>query len=333
MIADTIVFSRPRSAALVREKLEDAGPGPQEVMVRAEASLLSNGTELAAFTGRGSATYPTRPGYSMLGRVERRGVAVRGLATGDRVLCFGNHSSLQLYDVSCRYPWATLLRIGDDATAEQALVGRMARIAGVATERVPKDLNEEVVVVGLGLVGVIAALLLQHEGRPVVGLTRSSGRRAGARAAGVRDVRASDGSVLQSSAAAAIDSAGTAGSISECVRVVRKGGVIVMLGTPRMTPEESIALGDCLLKVHRKSAYLVGAHEWGRPNLDAGTALVELTAGLSFVARHLDATSLVTHRIEPEAAPATYERMHNEPSSFLGVQIDWMKREDRGNAK
>src|SRR5437660_2979977 len=88
----------------VRE-VEMPPPAANQVLVAAEVSAVSAGTELAVWTGTHQWLkdpalpdwkFPFRPGYSAAGTVVAVGSEVKGWKEGDRVSYPGNHASAEL---------------------------------------------------------------------------------------------------------------------------------------------------------------------------------------------------------------------------------------------
>ncbi len=107
------------------EELDPSQVGEGQALIRAETTMVSAGTELAAFTalsknvyipGRWN-SYPWRPGYGLVGRVEAVGPKEQKLKPGQRVFCFGKHASLQIYDYSGSKPMNGIFAIPDDVEA------------------------------------------------------------------------------------------------------------------------------------------------------------------------------------------------------------------------
>src|SRR5262245_5417392 len=83
-------------------------PAANQVLVAAEVSAVSAGTELAVYTGTHQWLldpnmtdwkFPFRPGYSAAGTVVAVGGDVQSWKPGDRVSFPGNHASLELLTV------------------------------------------------------------------------------------------------------------------------------------------------------------------------------------------------------------------------------------------
>src|SRR5205085_4933850 len=93
------VFPEPGSVVLETGHL--APPGPGQVLLRSEKSLISTGTELTALTGdfppgsRWAAyiQYPVGAGYSSVARVEAVGEGVDRVCPGERVTSWAPHAT------------------------------------------------------------------------------------------------------------------------------------------------------------------------------------------------------------------------------------------------
>jgi 2-desacetyl-2-hydroxyethyl bacteriochlorophyllide A dehydrogenase len=166
------------------------GPAEGELVVRAEVSGISAGTELLAYRGEldpsqpvdetlgalaGTFTYPFAYGYSAVGRVERS----RGrIPEGSLVFAFHPHQDLfvvaeeEVVALDGEDPRrATLLPLVE--TALQACLDAGPR------------LGEPVAVLGLGCVGALTAALLSRAGAYVVASEPQEERRQAARRLGV----------------------------------------------------------------------------------------------------------------------------------------------------
>src|SRR5437867_6712911 len=91
----------------VRE-VELPPPASNQILVAAEVSAVSAGTELAVYTGTHQWLndlnlpdwkFPFRPGYSAAGVVVEVGSDVKHPKPGDRVSFPGNHASLELLTI------------------------------------------------------------------------------------------------------------------------------------------------------------------------------------------------------------------------------------------
>jgi predicted dehydrogenase/threonine dehydrogenase-like Zn-dependent dehydrogenase len=193
---------------------------PGGVLLRTSRSLISTGTELALTGGGGGSLLRralARPdlvrrarekigavglrrtidlirareqgavplGYSAAGEVIQVGADVRRFKVGDRIACGGagyaNHAELNYVPENL----AAVAPAGVDDTA--AAFGTVAAIALHAVRRLAPSLGEQVVVVGLGLLGQLTVQLLRLSGCRVFGVDPELARIRLARGAGLED--------------------------------------------------------------------------------------------------------------------------------------------------
>jgi 2-desacetyl-2-hydroxyethyl bacteriochlorophyllide A dehydrogenase len=189
--AKAVWFVAPRSVE-VRE-CEVPEPRPGEVLVRTAFSGISPGTEMLAYRGNidetvalddalpalsGRFSYPFRYGYSCVGRVERsRGAPMEGTAVfafhphQDRVVV-GSGDVVEVEGVALRA--ATLFPLVETALQVSLDAGPVA--------------DELVVVTGLGVVGLLTALLLRRAGARVAASEPVGWRREVAASVGIESV-------------------------------------------------------------------------------------------------------------------------------------------------
>lgn len=124
------------------EEYEIPEPGPDQIRVRTEVSLVSAGTELAIFSGihqgltNPATSWPKFPqvmGYMAVGRVEACGERVTAVRPGQRLLCSGRHATTSLINGTA--PGLAAWVLPEDLPAEQAVFARMAKTAITAVAR------------------------------------------------------------------------------------------------------------------------------------------------------------------------------------------------------
>src|SRR5438034_1929922 len=171
-------------------------PQPNQILVAAEVSAISAGTELAVYTGTHQWLkdpnlpdwkFPFHPGYSAAGTVVAVGSAVTGCQPGDRVSYPGNHASAELLTLGHeRGRW---WKLPEGLGAEQAAWACVARYGMGAAIRAGITLGRSAAVLGLGIIGQFALRCLLAAGAsPVVGVDSVRMRREAARAAGCAHV-------------------------------------------------------------------------------------------------------------------------------------------------
>ncbi|WP_448612606.1 zinc-binding dehydrogenase [Modestobacter sp. URMC 112] len=196
MRAVRLLFVAPEQVA--PEAVEVPPPGPGQLLVRTRYSGISTGTELLAYRGlldpdlptdesigslTGTFRFPFPYGYSCVGEVEQPAGAV---AQGALVFAFHPHQDrfvVGVDDVVALPPGtdprvATLLPYVETGLQLSLDAGHAA--------------HEAVVVLGMGVVGVVTALLLQRAGASVVAAEPSAERRALAASVGIEAVEPED---------------------------------------------------------------------------------------------------------------------------------------------
>ena len=190
MKARQAVIAEPFRVEVREVDLPD--PGPEQVLVRTEASFVSPGTELAVYTGTHQWLqdpilldwkFPFRPGYSAAGEVVALGAKVEGWKRGDRVSYPGNHASAELLTLT--HERGKLWKLPANLGAEKAAMACVARYGMGASIRAGLTLGRSAAVLGLGVIGQFVALrCLQAAGAyPVVGIDGVAMRRQAAKSA------------------------------------------------------------------------------------------------------------------------------------------------------
>ncbi len=168
-------------------------PGPGQLVVEALYTAISPGTEMRCLAGRQTkVTFPFIPGYSMVGRVAARGAGV-AVAEGSLVFCqgteraahplgWGGHIGQALRSADSVF----LIPAGVDPL--EAALAKVSAIAYRGVRAAVPQPHEEVAVVGLGLIGQLAARLHRLSGARVVAADVSPDRAALARAAGLETI-------------------------------------------------------------------------------------------------------------------------------------------------
>jgi 2-desacetyl-2-hydroxyethyl bacteriochlorophyllide A dehydrogenase len=341
MKARQAVLLEPYKVA-VRE-VELPPPAANQVLVAAEVSAISAGTELAVYTGTHQWLkdpnlpdwkFPFRPGYSAAGTVVAVGSDVRGWKPGDRVSFPGNHASAELLTVG--HERGRLWRLPPNLDAEKASVACIARYGLGASIRAGITLGRSAAVLGLGVIGQFALRCLIAAGaNPVVGIDEVKMRRNAALAAGADhvidpkagDVREQLSAVLGRRGAEVVaDATGVPDAIPTAMALACDAGQVVVVGSPRGRAKEVNFYDD----LHRRYLEVTGAHgnmlfEPAHARLagawDIDKAQNWLLAALA--SGRLSLAGLITHRIAPEELGTAYEGLLKKKEEYLGVVVRW----------
>lgn len=148
-------------------------PGPNELLIKVRASMISAGTELGGVKNRreNPSDAPPRPfGYQNAGDVIALGEGVTRFQVGDKLCCMGIGDSL--HATHSVIPVNLALPIPDGVSYEEAASAHLGATALHAIRRAELQLSEFVVVVGLGVVGQFAAQFARISGAYVMALDR-----------------------------------------------------------------------------------------------------------------------------------------------------------------
>ena len=177
---------------------------------------------------------PLPLGYCNVGRVIEVGEGVDGFKPGDRVLSNGKHASVVCVP---KHLCALIPEGVEDADAVFTVIGAIA-LQGMRLAE--PTFGESFVVVGLGLVGLMAVQLLRANGCRVMGVDVDESRLALARSLGAHQVVAASGDVLaaarQFSAGQGLDgvliTASTKSNepVRQAAQMCRKRGRVVLVG-------------------------------------------------------------------------------------------------------
>jgi threonine dehydrogenase-like Zn-dependent dehydrogenase len=185
--ARAVVFTGPRRVEV--HDVPVAAPGPGEVVVRTLFSGISSGTELLAYRGEidpdlvlderigtlsGTFSYPFQYGYSCVGE-----------ADGKLVFAFHPHQDQFVARAD------DVVALGEVDAREATLFPLVETALQISLDAGPV-LGIDVVVLGLGAVGVLTSLVLSRAGARVTGVDPSAWRRGKAASLGVHVVERGD---------------------------------------------------------------------------------------------------------------------------------------------
>ncbi len=327
MIAQQVHFDREKVGL---KEVEVGKPGPGEVLIRAEYSALSIGTEMAWI--RESRTsgnpLPADLGYSLVGVVEEVGVGA-AYGPGQRVLALAPHASAVITDGSD----AALTPVPEGLEPAVASLGTLASVGLHAVERARVNLGESAVVFGYGLVGSFVAQLLGASGAGlVVVIEPEERRRQLARKLGADHAVGPDLSALRKLLAAAgypdgadltMEVAGHPSVFPDCLEVLRVGGRLVCTST--FHDGLPVTLYPAIVE---QELTVIGAHQPKCPPAPVPyypySQRQNRRLGLAMMLKGtLRAEELITHRVPWWEAPSLYERLEKGDRTVLGAVLEW----------
>lgn len=348
MMNPNIVFTSAGVAELIDRPMPDPKSG--EVLVRVVRSCISSGTERANLIGvpdggvgifgtATTATWPRQCGYSTSGVVEKLGEGVTGLKVGDRVAM-----SWTLHSAHVCVPAGNAYRIPDGVSFEQAALTHISTFPMAAVRKCRLEIGEGAIVMGQGILGQLAVLILKAAGAtPVIAADPVAEKRTRALALGAdfaldptavdfaaqakslcpSEYRKIFGRVEMSGPKVGIEVTGVGAALNGVLDVIAPFGRIALLGCTR----DSDFTVDYYHKVHGRGVTLVGAHTacrnsdesapgWWTQRDDALAFLRLLALGRISLAGFVDEV----HKIS--ACGDVYARLARG-GAFPVVQFDW----------
>ena len=311
--------------------------GSTDVRVRALVSGLSAGSELLVYRGlapsdlppdlptvEGDFRLPIKFGYANVGAVVEVGAAVAGLEVDD--LVFAHHPHQTEYVVGATFP----IRLPKGLPVERGVFAANLETAATVVMDANPRLEEAVLVVGQGIVGLLVTMLLKRAGaRPIIAVDFHELRRdAAVRAGADHALGPGDGLVRQvmeltggRGVDVAVEASGSPAALQSCVDTAAFGGTVVVASWYGRR-EVRLTLGGAF---HRRRLRLVSSQvstldptlspRWSR---DRRTDLVRT------LLTELPLEDLISHRFPFRAAASAYELLEGKPGECLQVVLDYV---------
>ena len=280
-------------------------------------------------------------GYSSAGTVLDVGSGVRALSVGDLVACAGagyaNHAEI------IAVPENLCVKLPVGANLCHAAYNTLGAIALQGVRQADLRVGETCVVIGLGLLGQLACLILRGSGVRVVGLDIKAravelARRHCADEALTIDTPGLEGVVDELTdgigADAVIITAATSSllPVNLAGRLLRKRGTVVIVGDVPTGFDREPDYYRKELSLRMSCSYGPGRYELGyeEKGLDYPPAYVRWTENRNMQAfqhlvhsRAIDIDYLTTHRFSIDQAPAAYDLIVNKAEEFLGIVLEY----------
>ena len=310
--------------------------GPNEAIIQNEASIISAGTELSrVFALKPGVTFPVRLGYGSVGRILRKGAGLTEYEEGDLVYYLGSHASLQRFTGNGDSQWNHFFKVPPGLDAVEASLVCMIAIALTGPNDSEVKIGDSVAVFGLGVVGLLAALLYQINGARVIGLDPVESRCELAKELGIRETidcapveQAEAVKALTEGLGAdiAVDAVGHSSVIATAIQAARPYGQVVLLGTPRVAAEGNLT--DIFNPIHMKMLTVRGALANSvplkpTPGIKLSFERNYRTAFDLMLSKQIDASKIISHVVRPEDAELAYHGLYYDKEHYRCVVIDW----------
>lgn len=321
-----VVWTEPGVVKVEEWEVQEIGD--KQVLVKTHFTLISPGTERAFLLHLPNtpANFPQYPGYCAVGQVLEVGKQVQRFKVGDRVTWAGKHAAHAVVEED------SLLLVPSEVPDEEAVFSRLIAIAMQGVRKAQIELGESVVVLGAGLIGLLALQLAKLSGGfPVVSVDLTEVRLEFACKVGADFVLLVDENLFtrideltEDGAHVVIEATGSPEAIPLAFKLARQMGRVILLGSTRGETKSVNFYSD----VHRKGLIIIGAHESVRPRVDSSrgfwTAKDDQTLALKLLAaRRLQVSPLITHKFSGTEATKAYELLVSGEASAVGILLDW----------
>ena len=332
-----IVFTGINTAELLDKEIPAVGA--HSVAVRTVVTTISSGTEKANIMGDPNVNsvgapgvfFPRTVGYSGSGEVIAVGSEVRSVKVGDRVAVYwGKHIGVNVVAEK------NVVKIEDDGISfEESAVSFIATFPMAAIRKTRVEMGESALVMGLGILGMIAVKLLRVAGAvPIIAVDPNPTRRAMALENGAdyaidpfeegfaeRVKKISEGGVN-----VAIEVTGVGQGFNQALDCMAKFGRVALLGCTR----SSDFTVDYYRKIHAPGITVIGAHTNARPDTESHggwfTHRDDMKAVLKLCsAGRLRLENIISETYSPEECGEVYERLVSDRNFPVGAQFDWRK--------
>ncbi len=327
MKSPALLVTAPNTIEL--SEVEIPEPDAGEVLVQAELTTISPGTELRCMAGgqEGADKYPFIPGYAMLGRVLRTGTGGEG-RVGQRVFCtgtrrveganrvWGGHTAFAVCDA------ARIYHVPEGVTDENAALTRLAGISFHGYRMTLSGALDDVVVVGLGPIGMLSALIHKAAGANVMAVDPLPARCALATRLGIPSFAPNDPDARQhlpNLASVVVDSTGVPAVLPSALEWLREPtwqsdsnprGYLVVQGSYG-AKEIGVAYQDAF----RREATILVPRDACPPDFRDVLAWCE--------AGKMDLSPLLSAIFAPTEAPDVYRRLAAKDPALITAAFRW----------
>ena len=311
----------------------ELGPLPDDgVLVQQEYTAVSAGTEIynwihGSEPGR-KPTFPRQTGYCGAGTVLEVGRDVAGVKPGDRLTGQGNHGSHTILTTAYQ-------KVPSNVSSKAAALMVMGAVAlrGIRVANI--KLGESVAIIGLGLVGQLAATLSRLAGGfPVIAIDVDAFRLEKAEARSI-DVCLNPHQVDDLTTAVrkhcpdvaganvVIEATGKPQTYPTAVKIASDAGRIIGLGSPR----GKVSM-DFFADVHLRELTIQAAFQPYTPEQGNRYYPWTLDRERNLIMRlmsdgRLPVEDLVSHVAKPEQCQEIYTMLADRPRNALGVLFEW----------
>lgn len=313
-------------------------PGPRDVLVKTRVSALSAGTEVWRYANHGH--YGGEGGlcgYNSMGEVVETGTEVTRLRPGDLVFATHHHAEYLLV------PEDRAVKLAADIDPEAAAFTYLPTLGLHALRAADYRAGENVLVVGLGIVGLLAAQVARLVGARTAALEKTPARRAWAARLAIGPVLDPDdpttavlleGYYGESGPDVILETSQAWGGLMTAVRLARQGTRVAFVGIYRTDPPPELARELLHLTLmnrdlfHNQQLRFIGCSNDPVQEYPPSVARWTMRRNMEYVAEkighgELDTCQAITHRFRWTDLEQVYRRLLAGDYSIVGAVLHW----------
>jgi len=304
-------------------------PGPGQLIVEALYTAVSPGTEMRCLAGKQPGVkFPFIPGYSMVGRIAAKGSGVdvpegatvfcQGTEAADHPLFWGAHIAHALHGAENVF----VLPPGTDPL--EAALAKLAAIAYRGVRVAGTRPHEQVAVVGLGIIGQLAARLHALAGARVVAADLDAHRVALAKSGGVEAIIPTQGlpaafqSLQPRGADVVVDSTGAPSVLQDSLALVKPKPWDNSIAEPSRLVIQGSYSGNVVFDYHQAFFRELTVH-FPRDNQPRDTVAMLAQIGRG----RLKTRDLVSRIAAPAEAQEVYSALRAAAPGLLTAVFKW----------
>ena len=309
---------------IVLEEVDVPAIAPTEVLVRAECSLISRGSEIWRRYVREEAIDHRMMGYSLVGRVAEVGAEVEDFQVGDRVAALAPHAEYVAMEVIDPGHQPSVVRLPDAVVAEAGTFWPLCTSSVLWMWQTEAGVDDAMVIQGQGLVGsgCMQAAKAQGVGR-VIGIDALPLRCELARKLGIDEMvdasavdpvekvlELTDGQGADIVVEAVGGRAGAA-AFAQAQDMLKRGGLLQVLG---LYEEEPLPLYSNKIMGKR----LVGSY------LDSSLRPAGSARAMELLASgQIQFDEMITHRFPHTEAAEAFDLLYYRLGETMAVLLIW----------
>ena len=346
----SIVFTGKEQVELISEDIPEINDG--QILVETTKTLISTGTESTCYRRNFApgthwdnwVKYPFYTGYLDVGTVVKVGKNVKDWKAGDRAVSRSGHSSHIVADAvesrniskadegDCT-PLNRAVKVPDGVIDEEAVWMGLGKIVQVGVRAAEHKLGDDVVIIGLGLLGQLVVQYVKLLGASeIIAIDISQKRLDMAKAHGATQTLKMSSAEAEPivkkltggrKADVVYDVTGHPAVFATALPLARNFGTVILLGDPG-APNLQTLTPDLITRGLR----IVGAHDCHPPAMPdqfvrwSGLQMYDLF--LKYLSRkEMKVADLITNRFKPEDCKKAYTYLQTDRENAMGVIFDW----------